>query len=140
MNDVVKKLKDLAKSWRLENELPSLKEVSNSFLAETYAGELEDLADELSPGSGQFLAAKLLEPAVQHDELDEDPSPMLLDVALFDELRDELPGLMHRWSPHSSRADYECAFCNQRPRTNNADIEHRSDCLGTRLVKALERL
>lgn len=57
--------------------------------------------------------------------------------ALLNQLREELPSLMHAWEPCDNAADYKCAFCQNRSNTNLGDITHAADCLGEKLLREL---
>jgi hypothetical protein len=53
------------------------------------------------------------------------------------ELCEAMVDLMCRWSPHSYYADYECALCGERTKTNYDEPVHLPDCLGLKCQKWL---
>ena len=56
---------------------------------------------------------------------------------LLDLLEEELPGLMHQWSPCDNDSDYKCTFCHNRAKTNQGDITHADNCSGVALQSKL---
>ena len=58
-------------------------------------------------------------------------------AALLEKLRNDLPSLMRAWEPSDREADYKCAFCHMRSRTNQGEVNHEPGCLGEELAKGL---
>jgi hypothetical protein len=54
-----------------------------------------------------------------------------------EDLAENINDLLHQWSPSSCSADYQCAFCLNRPQTNFGTIIHDSDCKGESFLKLL---
>lgn len=45
--------------------------------------------------------------------------------------------LMNHWHPRCGAADYTCELCEQIAQTNHHSPDHRTDCLGVKLVRVL---
>lgn len=57
---------------------------------------------------------------------------------LADELLTETYSLMFHYSYCDNDSDFVCEFCGKRAETNDANtINHKTDCLGPRLLEAL---
>ena len=50
-----------------------------------------------------------------------------------------IDNLLHQWSPNTQCSDWQCAFCGERPRTNQTQIVHRKDCEGLFLMDELNK-
>jgi len=71
---------------------------------------------------------------------DREGDERVVKVELLEELFEIVELQTHRWDYCPSSSDWECVYCNERPPTHNADITHRDDCDGKRLLKQLNFL
>lgn len=55
----------------------------------------------------------------------------------YDLLLETIIDGMYHWSPSSDFADWECIYCNRRPKTNHDSIVHDDNCEGNKLLQAL---
>lgn len=58
-------------------------------------------------------------------------------LEFIEELYDEIRSLTDQYDYNRNGSDWVCRFCNERPRKNGEEIQHRADCFG---LKALSKL